>query len=61
MTQGELITADAFAMFEKWCELFKPADFEGDMLELVILYSEAPREQHEAAVKAAGLTNPHSR
>lgn len=58
---GEQIQAEAFKMFEKWCEMFAPADFDGDTLDLTVLYLDAPPEQHKAAAEAAGLKDPRYR
>lgn len=60
MTPGEQATSDAFKMFDKWCEMFKPDDFDGDVLALAMLYTQAPWEQHAEAARAAGLKPPRS-
>ncbi len=58
---GEETQAEAFKMFDKWCEMFAPKDFNGDTLDLTLLYVEAPPEQHKAAAEAAGLEDPRKR
>lgn len=57
MAAAEQTVTDAFKMFDKWCEMFAP-DFDGDVLALAMLYTQAPWEQHTEAARAAGLNPP---
>lgn len=54
---GLQIQAEAFRMFEKWRNIYHP-DYDGDILDLVTLYMEAPPEQHAVAAKQAGIKPP---
>ena len=56
---GLAIQAEAFRMFESWRNIYAP-DHEGDILELVTLYMDAPPEQHATAARVAGIRPPGS-